>query len=78
MDSLLCGVHSLRNVPARRLEDRIRELCHKSLTADHSELDEVFSELRSCLHEHSERLRKMMVLKLAHKKDGHPPERRAI
>jgi hypothetical protein len=78
MDSLLAAVHSLGNVPARRLEDRIRELCDKALTADASELEEVFSELRSSLHEHSERLRKIMVLKLSSKKDGHPPERRAI
>jgi hypothetical protein len=53
-------------MPFRRLEDRIHELCRKLLTAqDSPELDAIFSELRSALHEHAERLRKLAARKLA-------------
>ena len=36
----------------RRLEDRIRELCAKALTAQESELDAILSALRSAVREH--------------------------
>jgi hypothetical protein len=52
-------------MPSRRLEDRIRELCAKAVAADSSELSAIFSELKSALHEHSERLRKLAAEKLA-------------
>jgi hypothetical protein len=71
-------VHSLTEVPSRRLEDRIRELCHKAVTANDPELADVISELQSCLRDHAERLRQMMILKLSNRRVDHPPERRAI
>jgi hypothetical protein len=52
-------------VRARRLEDRIRELCAKALTAHDSELDVVFPALQLALHQHSDRLRKLAADKLA-------------
>ena len=48
----------------RRLEDRIRELCAKALTAQESELHAVLSALRSALREHIERLRRLAAAKL--------------
>jgi len=48
----------------RRLEDRIRELCAKALTAQESELDAIHSALRSALREHIERLRRLAAAKL--------------
>jgi hypothetical protein len=39
----------------RRLEDRIRYLCRKALTARDDELGALLSELRSALHEHANR-----------------------
>ena len=71
-------VHSFVEVPSRRLEDRIRELCHKAVTANDSELAQVISELQSSLRDHAERLRQMVILKLSNRRDDHPPERRAI
>jgi hypothetical protein len=71
-------LHSLVEVPSRRLEDRIRELCHEAVTAKDPELHDVISELQTCLHDHAERLRQMMILKLANRRDDHPPERRTI
>ena len=50
---------------ARRLEDRIRELCARAVTAQESELDSIFSSLQSALREHNERLRKLAAEKLA-------------
>jgi hypothetical protein len=70
-------LQSLGEVPSRRLEDRIRELCHKAVTANDSELKQVMTELQSCLHDHADRLRQLMVLKLSKRKNDHPPERRA-
>jgi hypothetical protein len=42
---------------SRRLEDRIRELCGKALTANDHELSLVIPELQAALHEAIERLR---------------------
>jgi hypothetical protein len=44
-------------VPYRRLEDRIRELCAKTVTSDDTEFRSVMSELRSAIHEHVEKIR---------------------
>jgi hypothetical protein len=63
----------LRVVPPLRPEDRIRELCRKTLTAKDSELESIFAELRTALHDHIEQLRKMAVIQLAH---GEPPAKK--
>ena len=47
-----------------RLEDRIRELCAKALTAQEPELHAIFHALRSALREHTERLRRLATAKL--------------
>ena len=65
-------------MPSRRLEDRIRELCRSALTANNSELEKIFSALNSALREHAERLRKLMILKLATKARVQTPERRSV
>ena len=64
-------------MPSRRLEDRIRGLCCKALTANTSELEAIFTDLKSSLHEHSERLRQTMIMKLGAKNHGQRPERRS-
>jgi hypothetical protein len=50
---------------ARRLEDRIRELCARAVAAHDSELDTIFSDLQRSLHEHNDRIRKLAAAKLA-------------
>ena len=50
---------------ARRLEDRIRELCARAVAAQDSELDPIFSALQRALREHNDRLRKLAAEKLA-------------
>jgi hypothetical protein len=61
----------------RRLADRIRELCALAVVARHDdERDLILAELRSALHEHSERLKKTAVLKLVEHEDDRQ-ERRA-
>jgi hypothetical protein len=50
-------------VPSR-LDDRIRELCAKALTAKDPELQRILGELQDSLHEHSERLRRLAAEKL--------------
>jgi hypothetical protein len=55
----------LTQVPSRRLEDRIHELCARSLIAQDSELVAIFSALRAALHEHTEQLRNLAARKLA-------------
>jgi hypothetical protein len=52
-------------VRARRLEDRIRELCARAVTAEESELGSIFSASQSALREHNERLRKLAAAKLS-------------
>jgi hypothetical protein len=43
----------------QRLDDRIKELCAKAITTPPSpQLDEILTELKSSLHEHTERMRK--------------------
>lgn len=52
------------NVHSRRLEDHIRDLCAQIIAAPESELEPVLSELKSALHEHSIKLRKLAAEKL--------------
>ena len=56
-------------VPSRRLNDRIRQLCREAAAADDTNFAGVLSELRSALHEHTQRLRKMAVQQLAEEKE---------
>jgi hypothetical protein len=63
------------DTPSRRLEDRIRNLCRRALSAEASELEGIFVELKSSLHEHSERLRHTMVTKLANRAQGRSERR---
>jgi hypothetical protein len=56
-------------VPSRRLEDRIRELCHQVSVVDDDNFETVLSELRSAIHKHIQHLRKMTVLQLAGEKE---------
>jgi hypothetical protein len=53
------------SVPSRRLEDRIRELCARALSASGAELEPLISELQAALREHNSRLRKLAADKLA-------------
>jgi uncharacterized coiled-coil protein SlyX len=48
---------------SHRLEDRIKELCAKAITLPDSspELNKVLKELQTALHEHTQRLRKMVA-----------------
>jgi hypothetical protein len=54
----------------RRLEDQIRSLCCKALTAKDNEMDAIFRDLRSALHDHTDRLRQLAAAKLFSAKDG--------
>jgi hypothetical protein len=69
--------HASFIVLSRRLEDRIRELCRRALTASDTELDSIFSALNAALREHTEKLRRLMVIKLASKTGDQPPDRRS-
>ena len=52
-------------MPRRRLQDRIEDLVSQAIVIDDPhELDVVIQKLRECLHEHSERLRKLAADKL--------------
>jgi len=66
-----------KNMPSRRLEDRIRSLCRQALQVDGVDFETTLAELRSSLHEHSERLRQIMALRLATQTHTQLPERRA-
>jgi len=57
-------------VPPRRLEDRIRDLCAKAVTAKDAELGPVLQELRDSLREHAEHLRNLAAQKLARQRTG--------
>jgi hypothetical protein len=52
-------------VPSRRLDDRIRELCHRVVASGEDELEPLIAELKSALGEHNLRLRKLAAAKLA-------------
>jgi hypothetical protein len=46
------------SVPARRLDDRIRELCSEAVATDNSqEAAPILAELRSSLYQYTDRLR---------------------
>jgi hypothetical protein len=45
----------------QRLDDRIKELCAKAVATPASpELEEILQQLQDALHEHTERIRKML------------------
>jgi uncharacterized coiled-coil protein SlyX len=47
---------------ALALEDRIRSLCSRAVVEDDpQQLNQIFAELRSALHEHAEKLRAMLL-----------------
>jgi hypothetical protein len=50
---------------SRRLDDRIRELSAKAVTAEDPDLDSTFTRLQSSLQEHTKRLRKMAAEQFA-------------
>jgi hypothetical protein len=52
-------------VPKRHLDDRIRELCARALSAEGEEFDSAILALRSALREHNARLRRLTAVKLA-------------
>jgi hypothetical protein len=52
-------------MPNRRLEDSIRELCAAVIAAKDRELEPALSDLKLALHEHTERLRKLAAVKVA-------------
>jgi hypothetical protein len=47
-----------------RLDERIRELCAKAVTAPETELEAILRELNSALREHTMQLRKLAATKL--------------
>ena len=59
------GLMAALAVRARRLEDRIRELCAQAVTAQQPELGTFLSTLQLALREHNSRLRKLAATKLA-------------
>ena len=59
----------------RRLEDRIRELCAKAVSAADDELEPIIRELRTALREHSQRLRQLAAQGLGPDKPSHRPRR---
>jgi len=61
----------------RRLEDRIKALCAKALTARESELTATISALRSALQEHNLRLRRLVADDLAGTVNESPQQRRS-
>ena len=66
------------SVPKRRLDDRIRELCDQAREPQSDdELDTIIADLQSALHEHNERLRKRVALRLAGRENAVSQERRA-
>jgi len=75
---LRCESLQLASPMLRRLEDRIRELCGEAIAAQETESDPILSKLRSALHEHSERLRKLAAARLVSAENGHRLERRSL
>jgi hypothetical protein len=65
-------------VPARRLDDKIRELRDKARAAQSAhELDTIITDLRSALREHNKRLRERVALTLVGRDNGFSREKRA-
>ena len=48
------------STPTRRLEDRIRVLCARAIDEKGEEWKPLLEELKTALHEHSERMRQML------------------
>jgi hypothetical protein len=66
-------------MPARRLDDKIRELRNRARVAKSAaELDTIIADLASALHEHNERLRERFALTLVSRDNGLFEERRAV
>jgi hypothetical protein len=65
--------HPVSTMRARRLEDRIRELCAHAVIEQEPELSTVLARLRAALTEHSTRLRAKAMERLV---SGEPKERR--
>jgi hypothetical protein len=63
-------------VPSRRLEDHIKDLCVKISAARETELEPALSELKSALHEHAVKLRRLAAEKLTGVEEQPPAERR--
>jgi hypothetical protein len=61
---------------ARRLEDRIRDLCAQAVAAGSGELNPILSDLKAALHEHTQRLRTMAAISTVCPPREFPPERR--
>jgi hypothetical protein len=61
----------------RRLEDRIHELCAKSLIARGTEQEAILEDLQSALRQHARRLREVAILKLVNGGNDCHPERRS-
>lgn len=77
MEPSVRGVASYAAMPvARRLEDRIRDLCAKAVAAGSGELNPILSELQAALHEHTQRLRRMAAASTFHSPREFPSERR--
>jgi hypothetical protein len=57
-------------MPSRRLEDRIRELCAKLIKAEDQDFESASAELKGALHEHTERLRKVVAQNLLKKEQA--------
>jgi hypothetical protein len=65
-------------VPARRLDDKIRELRDKARAAQSAhELGTIIADLRSALREHNKRLRERVALTLVGRDNGFSQEKRA-
>ena len=65
-------------MPARRLDDKIRELRAKGRAAQSAhELDTIIADLRSALREHNKRLRERVALTLVGRDNGFSREKRA-
>ncbi len=65
-------------MPARRLDDKIRELRDKARAAQSPhELDTIIADLRSALREHNKRLRERVALTLVGRDNGFSREKRA-
>ncbi|MGA7220853.1 MAG: hypothetical protein WBX38_21235 [Candidatus Sulfotelmatobacter sp.] len=76
-DSIISILSNRPVLMLRRLEDRICELCAKTVSASDEDLASIISQLKSALREHTERLRELAGVKLASSRKELPPERRS-
>jgi hypothetical protein len=67
--SPLSGILAPVSSPADSIEDRIRMLCARVVSAPESESGPIVSELKSLLHEHVTRARELAVASFPQKKD---------